>query len=127
MRGTPMTPDARPEVRVAELLATFDAADVDLGALLCDDHPADGVAFTVVQPDLTSVDISYGDLSERSRRFASFLAAEGVQPGDRVATLMGKSADLACVIMGIWRAGAMHVPLFTAFAPPAIEIGRAHV
>src|SRR3546814_15076367 len=74
MRGTPMTPDARPEVRVAELLATFDAADVDLGALLCDDHPADGVAFTVVQPDLTSVDISYGDLSERPRRFASFLS-----------------------------------------------------
>ncbi|NYG59831.1 acetyl-CoA synthetase [Nocardioides daedukensis] len=117
-----MTPDARPEVRVAELLATFDAADVDLGALLCDDHPADGVAFTVVQPDLTRVDISYGDLSERSRRFAAFLAAEGVRPGDRVATLMGKSADLAGVVMGIWRAGAVHVPLFTAFAPPAIGL-----
>src|SRR3546814_12710434 len=118
MRGTPMTPDARPEVRVAELLATFDAADVDLGALLCDDHPADGVAFTVVQPDLTSVDISYGDLSERSRRFASFLGAEGVQPGDRVATLMGKSPELACVIVGIWRAGAVHVPPFPAFDQP---------
>src|SRR3546814_13396263 len=35
---------------------------------------------------------------------------------------MGKSADLACVIMGIWRAGAVHVPLFTAFAPPAIGL-----
>ena len=37
-----MTPDAR----VAELLTTFDAADLDLGSLLCDRHPADDVAFT---------------------------------------------------------------------------------
>ena len=46
-----MTPDAR----VAELLATFDRPDLNLAELLCDRHPADAVAFTVVQPDLSSV------------------------------------------------------------------------
>ena len=42
--------------------------------------------------------------------------------GDRVATLMSKSADLVFTLMGIWRLGAVHMPLFTAFAWPAIEM-----
>ena len=50
------------------------------------------------------------------------LAELGVGPGDCVATLMGKSADLVTVLLGIWRRGAVHVPLFTAFAAPAIEL-----
>lgn len=111
-----------PEARVAELLATFDTEGRDLGDLLCDRHPADAVAFTVVQPDLTMRDLTYGELSESSRRFAAALVELGVQPGDRVATLMGKSADFVTTVLGIWRAGAVHVPLFTAFAPPAIGL-----
>lgn len=116
-----MTPDAR----VAQLLDTFDAPEVDLGALLCDDHPGDAVAFTVVRPDLTTVDLTNAELGERSRRFAAHLVAQGIQPGDRVATLMGKSVDLVTVVLGIWRAGAVHVPLFTAFATPAIALRLA--
>ncbi len=113
-----MTPDAR----VTQLLDIFDAPEVNLGDVLCDTHPADAVAFTVVQPDLSTLDLTYGDLAESSRRFAAHLADQGVKPGDRVATLMGKSADLVTVILGIWRAGAVHVPLFTAFATPAIAL-----
>ncbi|CAM3267767.1 AMP-binding protein [Nocardioides dubius] len=113
-----MTPDER----VADLLATFDNEGRDLGDLLCDRHPADAVAFTVVQPDLTFRDLTYGELAESSRRFAVALGELGVQPGDRVATLMGKSADFVTTVLGIWRAGAVHVPLFTAFAPPAIGL-----
>jgi acetyl-CoA synthetase len=47
-----MTPDER----VAELLMTFDTAGLTLAELLCDRHPADAVAFTIVQADLSSVD-----------------------------------------------------------------------
>ena len=113
-----MTPDAR----VAELLATFDRPDLNLAELLCDRHPADAVAFTVVQSDLSSVDLTYGELRERSSAFAAALADLGVEPGDRVATLMGKSLDYVVTVLGLWRAGAVHVPLFTAFAPPAIAL-----
>ncbi|HSJ22167.1 MAG TPA: AMP-binding protein [Nocardioidaceae bacterium] len=113
-----MTPDAR----VDELLATFDRHDLSLAELLCDRHPADAVAFTVVQADLSSVDLTYGELKERSERFAAALVAMGVEPGDRVATLMGKSLDYVVTVLGLWRAGAVHVPLFTAFAPPAIAL-----
>ncbi|MCD6638691.1 MAG: AMP-binding protein [Nocardioides sp.] len=113
-----MTPDER----VADLLATFDAPDVVVADLLCDRHPADAVGFTVVQPDLSLRDVTYGELAERSRRFAAALVDLGVGPGDRVATLMGKSLDLVTAVLGIWRAGAVHVPLFTAFATPAIAL-----
>jgi len=49
----------------------------------------------------------------------------GVGPGDAVATLMGKSAELVVALLGIWRRGAVHVPLFTAFAPAAISFRLA--
>ncbi|WP_063045799.1 AMP-binding protein [Nocardia pseudovaccinii] len=106
--------------RVRELLETYDGPDVSAADLLCDRHPADHIAFTIVDPDLTSTDLTYGELSERSQRFAVALADLGVEPGDRVATLMSKSEDLVVALLGIWRRGAVHVPLFTAFAPPAI-------
>lgn len=106
--------------RVRELLARYDTADACAARLLCDDHPADAVAFTVIDGDLTATDLTYGYLAEQSARFAAALADLGVEPGDHVATLMGKSADLVVAVLGIWRRGAVHVPLFTAFAPPAI-------
>ncbi|MGW4767557.1 AMP-binding protein [Nocardia sp. NPDC004278] len=106
--------------RVRELLETYDGPDASAADLLCDRHPADRVAFTIVDPDLTATDLTYGELRERSQRFAAALADLGIEPGDRVATLMSKSADLVVALLGIWRRGAVHVPLFTAFAPPAI-------
>jgi acetyl-CoA synthetase len=111
-----------PDARVTELLDTFDRPELTLAELLCDRHPADDVAFTIVQPDLSSVDLTYGELETRSERFAAALAGMGVEPGDRVATLMGKSLDYVVTVLGLWRAGAVHVPLFTAFAPPAIAL-----
>src|SRR4051794_32631303 len=71
--------------------------------LLCDRHPAGRTAFTIIEADLSTSDLSYGRLKERSELAAAALARLGVKPGDRVATLMGKSAELATVLLGIWR------------------------
>jgi len=109
-----------PEERVRELKREYGAPDVSVAHLLCDRHPADAVAFTIVDEDLSATVLTYGELRSSSERFASGLAALGVRPGDRVATLMGKGSELAVALLGIWRLGAVHVPLFTAFAPPAI-------
>jgi acetyl-CoA synthetase len=110
--------------RVAELVAQYDHPDACAADLLCDRHPGDAIAFTVIESDgaggVTSTDLTYGHLREQSSKFAAALAGLGVDPGDRVATLMGKSADLVVAALGIWRRGAVYVPLFTAFAPPAI-------
>lgn len=108
--------------RVGELLARYGHDAVCVASVVCDDHPADRIAYTVVESDLTSVEITYGRLRELSEQCAAGLVARGVQPGDRVATLMGKGVDYLTAVVGIWRAGAVHVPLFTAFAPPAIKL-----
>jgi acetyl-CoA synthetase len=109
-----------PHEQVADLLTTYGAPDANPTELLCTRHPTDAVAFTVIEEDLSSRDLTYGELAESSGRLAAALAARGLSRGDRVATLMGKSAELVIAIMAIWRLGAVQVPLFTAFAPPAI-------
>ncbi|WP_027499330.1 AMP-binding protein [Rhodococcus sp. UNC363MFTsu5.1] len=106
--------------RVRELLEQYDTPQACAADLLCDRHPDTDVAFTVIEGDLTSRDLSYGELRAESTKFAAALAELGVEPGDCVATLMGKSAELVIALLGIWRRGAVHVPLFTAFASPAI-------
>ncbi|MFC9662174.1 AMP-binding protein [Nocardia sp. NPDC127606] len=109
------------DVRVRDLLDHYDRPEACAADLLCDRHPAGQIAFTVIESDLRAYDLTYGELRERSARFAAALAELGVEPGDRVATLMAKSVELVVALLGIWRRGAVHVPLFTAFAPPAVE------
>lgn len=109
-----------PQDRVEQLLAQVGAEGARPADLVCDRHPGEAVAFTVIEDDLSSRDLTYGQLKARSEQAAAALARLGVEPGDRVATLMGKSEELIVTMLGIWRLGAVHVPLFTAFAPPAI-------
>jgi acetyl-CoA synthetase len=108
--------------RVGELVARFRAPDACLAELLCDAHDPDAVAFAVVHEDFSSDSLTYGELRRRSEQVAAGLTELGVVTGDSVATLMGKSADYLATLVGIWRLGAAHVPLFTAFAPPAIAM-----
>jgi acetyl-CoA synthetase len=103
-----------------EVIEVFSAADADPAWLMCDRHHGDAVAFTVVEADGSSSDLTFAELRERSQRVAGLLAELGVGVGDRVATLMGKSVDLVTTLLGIWRVGAVHVPLFTAFAADAV-------
>ncbi|HMT51009.1 AMP-binding protein [Dietzia sp. UBA5065] len=112
--GTPLTPE--------QLLAIYDVPGASAAEFLCDGHDPAAVAFTVIDADLSGRDITYGELRTESEKVAAALAALGVTEGDRVATLMSKSADLVFTLMGIWRLGAVHMPLFTAFAWPAIEM-----
>jgi acetyl-CoA synthetase len=111
-----------PEARVAQLLDRYATPDACLARILCDDHVADRVAFTIVEPDLSTHDVTYGQLRATSERVASGLAGLGVGQGDCVGVLMGKSEELVVALVAIWRLGAVHVPLFTAFAPPAIAM-----
>jgi acetyl-CoA synthetase len=110
------------EARVDELVARFSAPDACLAELLCDTHDPDAAAFRLVHADLTTETLSYGELRDRSERVAAGLTELGVSAGDAVATLMDKSAAYLATVVGIWRLGAVHVPLFTAFAPPAIAM-----
>jgi acetyl-CoA synthetase len=103
-----------------DLLGEYGAAEACAAVLLCDRHDPGQVAFTVVDSALRSERLTYGQLRARSERFAAGLRRLGIGPGDAVGVLMTKSAALPVVLLGLWRCGAVHVPLFTAFAPPAI-------
>lgn len=106
--------------RVEELLALYGAPSASAAALLCDRHDPDRIAYHIIAPDLTDTPLTYGELRTLSTQLAAGLAALGVRPGDRIATLMGKSRAYLLTLLATWRLGAVHVPLFTAFAPPAI-------
>ncbi len=107
--------------RVHEWLTGYGSPTASAASLLCDGHDPTRVAYRIVTEGLSSCDLTYQDLRQESERFAAALASIGVRPGDRVATLMGKSREYLITLMGIWRLGAVHVPLFTAFAAPAIQ------
>ncbi|KAA9151104.1 AMP-binding protein [Amycolatopsis acidicola] len=111
-----------PATRVSELLEIYAGPEASAAGLLCDRHPAEAHAYQVVGRDLSIQRLSYGELRTQSERFAAGLAELGVRPGDRVATLLGKSVEQLVALLGIWRAGAVQVPLFTAFAPPAVAM-----
>ncbi|MET4801795.1 malonyl-CoA synthase [Bradyrhizobium sp. LB11.1] len=59
--------------------------------------------------------ISYGDLIARAGQMANALVARGVKPGDRVAVQVEKSVANIVLYLGTVRAGAIYLPLNTAY------------
>ncbi len=110
------------ERRVQEWIDEYSAPTASAAHLLCDRFDPAAVAFTLVEPDLTSTPFTHGELADESRRMATVLAAHGVVRGDRVPVLLGKRRELLVALMALWRIGAVHVPLFTAFATGAIAL-----
>lgn len=66
---------------------------------------------------------TFGQLAERADRVARGLAARGVRPGDRVATVLETSGALIEVVHAVQRVGATLVPLNPRLAPA--EVTRA--
>lgn len=63
---------------------------------------------------------TYADLAAEVARVASALAARGVRPGQAVGIYMPMIPEIEAALLGIARLGAVAVPLFSGFAPPAI-------
>ncbi|HVY36513.1 MAG TPA: non-ribosomal peptide synthase/polyketide synthase, partial [Polyangia bacterium] len=57
------------------------------------------------------VEVSYAQLASRANRLAQALVAAGVQPGERVAVALDRSATLVAAQLGAVKAGAAYVPL----------------
>jgi len=82
--------------------------------------PADRSRPVFLYPDGTA--LSYGALEESVARTAALLVEEeGVQPGDRVALLVQKSAESVILYLATLKAGAIFVPINPAYT--AAEIG----
>ncbi len=70
-------------------------------------------------PDGTQ--ISYGDFFAGAERFAKTLLSKGVQPNDRVAVQVDKSIEVLQLYIGTVLAGAVFLPLNTAYTAPEIR------
>src|SRR6202035_2415107 len=65
--------------------------------------------------------ISYGDLIARAGQTANVLVARGVRPGDRVAAQTEKSVAGLVLYLATVRAGAVYLPLNTAYTLNELE------
>jgi len=65
--------------------------------------------------------ISYGDLIGEAGRIANVLVASGVKPGDRVAAQTDKSVPGLVLYLATVRAGAVYLPLNTAYTLTELE------
>ena len=65
--------------------------------------------------------ISYADLIAQSGRMANFIVSRGVKPGDRVAAQNEKSVAALVLYLATVRAGAVFLPLNTAYTLNELE------
>jgi amino acid adenylation domain-containing protein len=70
----------------------------------------------LVAPDATAVRfrelaLSYAELNRRANRVAHELSARGIGAGDRVVVCVEPSLDVAAALLGVFKAGAVYVPL----------------
>lgn len=91
---------ARPAQRFHELVESISQRNPEWPAVVC----ADGVQ-------------SYGEIEEHANRVAHALLEHGVAPQEPVAVLTEATTDLPATLLGIWKAGAVYLPLALELPP----------
>jgi len=109
-------------------LTEYGGPDVCVAELLCDRHAKEPgrKALHYENAAGVQVELSFADLRNLSARFAGVLHNLGVSKGDRVAVLLPRTPELMVAVLALWRLGAVHVPLFTAFGPEAVGYRLSH-
>jgi malonyl-CoA/methylmalonyl-CoA synthetase len=87
--------------------------------LLSSRFPADRNAPCFISPYFQT--ISYGDLERGAAKAAALLIAKGVEPGDRVAMQTAKSPQAVMIYLGCLKAGAVFLPLNSAYTQSEID------
>ena len=92
----------------------------NLGVACVDDNDPGTRALTTVAPDRTSRDYTFGDVREQANRLANVLAGLGIGRGDVVGVVNPQSFETGVAYMGIFRMGAIALPLSSLFGPDAL-------
>jgi len=79
----------------------------------------DHVAFRFLG-EMAPRDVSYGELSRLTNRFANVLRSLGVGKGERLFVLSGRIPALYIAVLGSFKNGTVVSPLFSAFGPEPI-------
>jgi acetyl-CoA synthetase len=100
-----------------------------LAELLCDRHAAEAPECAAVLEYSGPGPIgtrTYGDLQRRSRALAGALSQAGVSVGDRVAVDLRQGFEALALHVGIFRLGAISVPLSPTFAGDGLRHRLGH-
>lgn len=99
-------------------------ASFNMATYACDrwaDTQPDRVALYAREGKDTEAEYTFGWLDERAGRFASYLASNGVSPGDRVAVNGSQKADFVAAMFAGWKLGAVVVPMSMLYGPDALQ------
>jgi len=86
--------------------------------VLVNGFPADKAKPCFVMPD--GCDVTYAELLRGAASVSGQLLAEGVTPGDRVALQAEKSVEGVMLYLGALKAGAVFLPLNSAYTPSEV-------
>jgi acetyl-CoA synthetase len=96
-------------------------AKVHLAETLADRHAASGrTALHWEGRDGTRRRLGFAELAETSARHANLLRDLGVGPGDRVGCVLPRVPEAIVAMLGAFRLGAVHLPIFSGFGAEAI-------
>lgn len=91
----------------------------------CITRHADGSgrpAVRIARSDGSDEILSFDTLSAGAARFAHWLDANGIKPGERIAFMLEPSLPFYVCLFGAMQTGAISVPLFTLFGPDALRL-----
>jgi acetyl-CoA synthetase len=109
----------------AALWALFDGDKdrLNIAHECIDRHAAGGgLAVRVAHADGRDESFTFHELSTWSARLAHWLAARGIDAGDRVAIMLDPSREFYVSLFGTIKRGAIAVPLFTLFGPDGLRL-----
>lgn len=113
--------DAREQFSHDALWDLFDGTRERLNiAHECIDRHAtdpDRLAVRIAHDDGRDTFLTFDAIARWSARFAHFLHARDVAPGDRVAVMLEPCLAFYACVFGCMKAGAVAVPMFTLFGP----------
>lgn len=108
-----------------ELSGLSGGAGLNIAHEAVDRHAAgplrDRLAIRWIGKDDGTVDFTYGDLREKTNRFANVLRTLGLGKGDAVFALAGRIPELYIAAIGTLKNRSVFCPLFSAFGPDPLR------
>jgi acetyl-CoA synthetase len=116
--------DAQAHCSKERLWELFDGSreSINITYECIDRHPRDQVAVRIALATGGSESFTFGELSDWSGRYANYLRAQGIGPGERVALMVEPSLPFYVALYGAMKAGCIAVPLFTLFGPDGLRL-----
>jgi acetyl-CoA synthetase len=79
-------------------------------------------AVRIAHADGTDKALTFDEIAAHSARFAHWLRANGIEPGDRIAFMLEPSLPFYVSLFGAMTMGAISVPLFTLFGLDGLRL-----